>query len=46
MKIIKKIANWFNDPFFWNLYDAERSPDTKELTKLYDIYAKLWAHRP
>ena len=37
---IKKIAGWFRDPFFWSLYEAERSPDSKAMTKLFEDYAK------
>ena len=36
MSVLKKISEFFNDPFFWNLYEAERSPDSKAMTMLFE----------
>ena len=46
MSILKKISEWFKDPFFWSLYEAERSPDSKAMTVLFDEYSRDLAHRP
>ena len=38
--ILKQIVSWFEDPFFWNLYEAERSPDSRAMTMLYEQFTE------
>lgn len=33
------VRDWFADPFFWDLYEAERSDDLQAMTRLYGKYS-------
>ena len=33
------VRDWFADPLFWDLYDAERSEDLQAMTKLHNRYS-------
>lgn len=33
------VRDWFVDPLFWDLYDAERSDDLQAMTKLHNRYS-------
>ena len=35
-KSIKALKNWFEDPFFYDAYEALRSPDPTEINRIYD----------
>ena len=43
--MLHAIINFFNDPFFFDLYEAEHSPDSKSMTMLFDQYDRLWSNR-
>ena len=34
--MLTAVKKWFQDPFFWALYAAERSGETYELNKLFE----------
>ena len=38
--MMKAIKKWFEDPFFWAIYAAERSGDSFELNQLYNIVSR------
>ena len=40
MKVLKAIANFFNDKFFWELLDAQHSPDSKAMTRLFEDFSE------
>ena len=40
MKFVKSLFS--GDHFFWDLYEAEHSPDSRAMTDLFEIYSKLW----
>ncbi len=33
------VRDWFADPFFWDLYEAERSADSHAMSDLYRRYS-------
>ena len=35
---MKKIITWFSEPFFWELIEAQHSPDSKAMTMLFEKY--------
>lgn len=35
---MKKLMNWLHDPFFWELIEAQHSPDSKAIGALFEHY--------
>ena len=35
---MKKFIAWFRDPFFWELIEAQHSPDSRAMNMLFEKY--------
>ena len=38
---MKKIFTWLSDPFFWDLIEAQHSPDSESMEMLFKKYGNL-----
>ena len=38
---MKKIFTWLSDPFFWDLIEAQHSPDSESMGMLFNKYSAL-----
>ena len=35
---MKKFITWLRDPFFWELIEAQHSPDSQAMDRLFEKY--------